>query len=113
MTWRGGSEEQEYIRREAQKVFRENAAETSVERVEDMAREAETRLEYAVHYGIPYPRLHHAPQFPKRYVLEKPQMPDGPQHATGKREISDKLVAAEARRKAKQEQARRDSSQSS
>ncbi len=47
------------------------------------AREAETRLEYAVHYGIPYPRLHHAPQFPKRYVLEKPQMPDGPQHATG------------------------------
>lgn len=36
-----------------------------------------------MHYGIPYPRLHHAPQFPKRYVMEKPQMPDGPQHATG------------------------------
>ena len=47
------------------------------------AREAETRLEYAVHYGIPYPRLHHAPQFPKRYVMDTPQMPDGPQHATG------------------------------
>ena len=45
--------------------------------------EGETRLEYAVHYGIPYPRLHHAPQFPKRYVLDTPQMPDEPQHATG------------------------------
>lgn len=32
-------QEQEYIRREAQKVFRENAAETSVERVEDMVRQ--------------------------------------------------------------------------
>ena len=36
-----------------------------------------------MHYGIPYPRLHHAPQFSKRYVMDKPQMPDGPQHATG------------------------------
>ena len=25
----------------------------------------------------------HAPQFPKRYVMDTPQMPDEPQHATG------------------------------
>ncbi len=36
-----------------------------------------------MHYGIPYPRLHHAPQFPKRYVMDTPQMPHEPQHATG------------------------------
>ena len=30
------------------------------------------RLEYAQHYGIPYPRLHHAPQFQRRYILDAP-----------------------------------------
>lgn len=32
--------------------------------------EGEQRLKYAVHYGIPYPRLRHADQFPKRYFLD-------------------------------------------
>jgi len=47
------------------------------------ATEAESRMEYAVHYGIPYPRLHHASQFAKRYVMDKPQMPNAPHNATG------------------------------
>ena len=34
--------------------------------------EAETRLEYGLHYGIPYPRLHHASQFRRRYILDAP-----------------------------------------
>jgi hypothetical protein len=33
---------------------------------------AEVRLEYAQHYGIPYPRLHHASQFKRRYILDAP-----------------------------------------
>ena len=45
--------------------------------------EGQNRLEYAQHYGIPYPRLHYAPQFPKRYVMDKPQMPDAPQQSSG------------------------------
>ncbi len=36
--------------------------------------EAEQRLEYGLHYGIPYPRLHHASQFPRRYTLTAPQV---------------------------------------
>lgn len=47
------------------------------------ATEAESRMEYAVHYGIPYPRLHHASQFAKRYVMDRPQMPNAPHNATG------------------------------
>ncbi|CAK0782120.1 hypothetical protein CVIRNUC_005570 [Coccomyxa viridis] len=112
-TWKGGHEEQQYITHEAQQVFRSNAAETNVDRIEDMVREGQNRLEYAMHYGIPYPRLHYAPQFPRRYVMDKPQMPDTPQQSSGSREITDKLAAAEARRKAKLEQARRDSGQTS
>ena len=46
-------------------------------------REGQNRLEYAMHYGIPYPRLHHVPQVPKRYVMDKPRMPDMPQQASG------------------------------
>ena len=34
--------------------------------------EGEKRLEYGVHYGIPYPRLHHAQQFSRRYILDAP-----------------------------------------
>lgn len=35
--------------------------------------EGEQRLAYALHYGIPYPRLHHASQFHRRYVLDTPE----------------------------------------
>ena len=31
------------------------------------------RLEYALHYGIPYPRLAHVKQFSPRQYQEKPQ----------------------------------------
>jgi hypothetical protein len=34
--------------------------------VRPQVQEAADRLALAVHYGIPYPRLHHAPQFKKR-----------------------------------------------
>ena len=32
---------------------------------------------------LPYLRPQHAPHFPKGYVLDTQQMPDGPQHARG------------------------------
>lgn len=51
--------------------------------VAEQVREGQNRLEYAMHYGIPYPRLHYAPQFPRRYVMDKPQMPDTPQQSSG------------------------------
>jgi hypothetical protein len=35
-------------------------------------KEAEDRLEIGVHYQIPYPRMHHAPQFRKRQYMDVP-----------------------------------------
>jgi len=35
--------------------------------------EAEHRLNYAQHYGIAYPRLHHASQFKRRVYMDVPQ----------------------------------------
>lgn len=37
-------------------------------------KEGEDRLDLGVHYKIPYPRLHHAPQFKKR-TWDVPVMP--------------------------------------
>mmetsp|Transcript_8783 Transcript_8783/g.15149 ORF Transcript_8783/g.15149 Transcript_8783/m.15149 type:complete len:104 (-) Transcript_8783:1156-1467(-) len=50
-------EEARYIIQEAQSRFRENRYLPS-EQVDDAVREAELRLYYASHYGIPYERLH-------------------------------------------------------
>ena len=43
---------------------------------------------------LPYLRLQHAPQFPKGYVLDTLQMPDGPQHARRQTPESTCLVAS-------------------
>jgi hypothetical protein len=34
--------------------------------------EGKDRLEIAVHYQIPYPRMHHAPQFKRREYQDVP-----------------------------------------
>lgn len=52
------AEEKQYIRSEAAKEFRANRQVAGLEK-EVALKEGETRLHYAQHYGIPYPRLHH------------------------------------------------------
>eukprot|EP01094_Clydonella_sp_ATCC50884_P021430 TRINITY_DN4720_c0_g1_i2.p1 TRINITY_DN4720_c0_g1~~TRINITY_DN4720_c0_g1_i2.p1 ORF type:complete len:145 (-),score=36.11 TRINITY_DN4720_c0_g1_i2:169-603(-) len=57
--WRGPHEERDYIRNEAFSLYRQNAALTDRHEIQEKLQEAETRLELALHYGIPYPRLYH------------------------------------------------------
>jgi hypothetical protein len=66
------AEEKRYIRSEAAKQFRANRSTTGAEQ-EAALKEGETRLHYAQHYGIPYPRLHHT-KVRKRFA---PQMDFG------------------------------------
>ncbi|KAI8479175.1 PREDICTED: LYR motif-containing protein 1-like [Branchiostoma belcheri] len=49
-------EEAKYIREEARALFKKNKHLTDKEEIRLCIREAETRLELAHHYGIPYPR---------------------------------------------------------
>lgn len=49
------------IRQEAQKLFRQNRS-APPEAVDDFIFEAETRIELAKHYRIPYARLYYAPK---------------------------------------------------
>eukprot|EP00898_Chlorokybus_atmophyticus_P008822 jgi/Chlat1/8941/Chrsp94S08245 len=46
---------------EARSIFRQHRDETDPKKIEALVFEAESRAEYAVHYGIPYPRLHNIP----------------------------------------------------
>ncbi|GMH33316.1 hypothetical protein BSKO_01150 [Bryopsis sp. KO-2023] len=63
-TWSGPQSEKDYIREEAQRLFRSNKHLVSVEEIEKKIFEASSRLELGVHYKIPYPRLHHkSPNF--------------------------------------------------
>jgi len=93
-------QEKEYILTETRRVFRENKAVSSEKEVAQLVRacmhastpffscciwppadgclvwqieEAEHRLNYAQHYGIAYPRLHHASQFKRRVYMDVPQ----------------------------------------
>ncbi|TGZ61869.1 hypothetical protein CRM22_007749 [Opisthorchis felineus] len=53
--------EAEYIREEARTLFRQNAHLTDEQAILEHIREAESRMELAKHYGIPYPRLSNVP----------------------------------------------------
>ncbi|CAL8468964.1 g8505 [Coccomyxa elongata] len=106
-TWQGGKEEREYIEREARSQFRRNAAAHDPADVDAMVQEAEQRLEYGLHYGIPYPRLHHASQFPRRYTLTAPQMEPSALPQSKDADVAAKLAAAAERRRAKLERAKR------
>jgi hypothetical protein len=56
-------EERNYIKEEARRLFRKNKALTEVEDIRECLREANARLELAVHYGNPYPRPVNAAPF--------------------------------------------------
>ncbi|GAQ85561.1 hypothetical protein KFL_002410120 [Klebsormidium nitens] len=60
-TWPGPQEEVNYIRNEAQSTFRQNRALDDATEIGKQIEEGEHRLEYALHYHIPYPRLHNLP----------------------------------------------------
>ncbi|XP_062507526.1 LYR motif containing protein 1-like [Corticium candelabrum] len=49
-------EERAYIRNEARSFFRKNSKITDDKEIETCIKEAETRLEMALHYHNPYPR---------------------------------------------------------
>ncbi|VDD83785.1 unnamed protein product [Mesocestoides corti] len=55
-------EEQEYIKQEARTLFRRNANLTDPQAIEAHILEGESRLELALHYKNPYPRLSNLPQ---------------------------------------------------
>src|SRR5690625_129045 len=55
--WKGSETEREYIFEEAHKLFRKNKNETNQKEIEALIFEGQTRMELAIHYKIPYPRL--------------------------------------------------------
>ena len=55
------AQEKEYILQEARKRFREGRQQELADKhLEKRLEEGQQRLEYAQHYGIPFPRLHHS-----------------------------------------------------
>mmetsp|Transcript_8135 Transcript_8135/g.23347 ORF Transcript_8135/g.23347 Transcript_8135/m.23347 type:complete len:126 (-) Transcript_8135:1114-1491(-) len=59
-SWQGPKEEVDYIHSERRALFEANKVLTDIDEVVAKIEEGESRLQIAVHYGIPYPRLHHA-----------------------------------------------------
>ncbi|KAK9846249.1 hypothetical protein WJX81_000015 [Elliptochloris bilobata] len=105
-SWKGEVEEKQYILSEARKVFREHRDANSKEEVESLIEEGEHRLNYAQHYGIAYPRLHHASQFKRRVYMDVPQQASADREAVllpSDQDTAAKLAAAMQRRKAKLE----------
>eukprot|EP01104_Vermistella_antarctica_P018700 TRINITY_DN7025_c0_g1_i1.p2 TRINITY_DN7025_c0_g1~~TRINITY_DN7025_c0_g1_i1.p2 ORF type:complete len:119 (+),score=27.13 TRINITY_DN7025_c0_g1_i1:627-983(+) len=68
--WPGPPKEAVYIRTEAQRLFRRNRPITDASMIETKVFEAESRIELAMHYRIPYPRLYHASAPPAEDVDE-------------------------------------------
>lgn len=97
-TWEGSEEERIYIQEEARIKFRENSNEVDGKVSTELLQEAEERLEYGKHYGIPYPRLQHASQFHKQYFLQAPKIGSHQEKDYG----NPKLAAAAARRRKEQ-----------
>ena len=57
-TWEGPLQEREYIREEARSLFRRNMALQDPRQIQEKVFEAESRLELALHYHNPYPRMY-------------------------------------------------------
>jgi len=62
--WKGKEGESQYIREEARTLFHKNKDITDHEIVLNKIKEAEMRVELALHYRIPYPRLFYVPRGP-------------------------------------------------
>ncbi|CAI5999901.1 unnamed protein product [Closterium sp. NIES-65] len=54
-------EERTYIKEESRRAFESNRDVQDKERIRELLEEGEARRQMAVHYGIPYPRLHNMP----------------------------------------------------
>jgi len=87
------SREVEYIRKERSTLFRANQALTDPSEIKEKLEEGENRLQIGLHYGIAYPRLHHA----KPKIYKPAPSADPSQQATVR---NDKLKAAMERRRA-------------
>eukprot|EP00951_Prasinocladus_malaysianus_P002199 scaffold15634_cov33-Prasinocladus_malaysianus.AAC.1 len=61
----GALKEVEYIHKERRENFRKNLHLTDLEEIAQKIDDGENRLTIGLHYGIPYPRLHH--EAPKVY----------------------------------------------
>jgi len=53
--------ERQYIRDEARKLFHKNKKITNTDEIKRCIHEANARVEIALHYGTPYPRMIHMP----------------------------------------------------
>ncbi|CAI5466758.1 unnamed protein product [Closterium sp. Yama58-4] len=60
-SWQGSAEERTYIKEESRRAFESNRHIQDKERIQKLLEEGEARRQMAVHYGIPYPRLHNMP----------------------------------------------------
>ncbi|CAI5518790.1 unnamed protein product [Closterium sp. Naga37s-1] len=60
-SWHGSAEERTYIKEESRRAFESNRDVQDKERIRELLEEGEARRQMAVHYGIPYPRLHNMP----------------------------------------------------
>ncbi|CAG7836538.1 unnamed protein product [Allacma fusca] len=65
--------EKDYIKKEAQALFRKNGDLTDSQAIADCIREAEARIEIALHYQIPYPRPVNVPPLSMARRLGKEQ----------------------------------------
>ncbi|KAK9812399.1 hypothetical protein WJX73_007901 [Symbiochloris irregularis] len=102
--WSGPNEEQKYILEEAKAQFRAHRDSKEADQ-RNLLAAGQQRLEYATHYGIPYPRQHHASQFYKRQYLDSPSFASDAEagesaaQGAGSADAASKLAAALARRK--------------
>jgi len=100
-SWEGPHEEKMYIFQESRTRFNERKDVTEDALLSKLIQEGEERLEYARHYKIPYPRLRHSNQFPKRYFMQSPGEDASGSEATPSDSAGNlKLEAAMQRRKA-------------
>ncbi|XP_013386023.1 LYR motif containing protein 1 [Lingula anatina] len=76
------ADEKQFIKDEAKQLFRKNKFISDEKEIKDCMKEAETRIEMALHYKIPYARM---VNFPQHSVL-----PPGPGRKKGK--LDKKLI---------------------
>ncbi|KAK9832279.1 hypothetical protein WJX74_005223 [Apatococcus lobatus] len=94
--------EQKYIREEARAQFIANQHLKEPTEIAARIQDGMERLEYALHYGIPYPRLEHVKQFTVRQYEEKPQDSVESPRITGQSKL-DQALARKAREKKAQQ----------
>ncbi|EFN59519.1 hypothetical protein CHLNCDRAFT_138167 [Chlorella variabilis] len=86
--------EADYIRQEASQQFHAHQRDTDPQDIAKLTEEGENRLAIGLHYGIAYPRLHHADQFAKVPYVQAPKLDTADEPEAVASGIKDKDVAA-------------------